>query len=381
MNNSQQYITSTKGSFVSTQSEDWNKCDINLTAAKNDFEVLSYWVKEKGSKSKCTHAKYMLEANKLLHWMRRANKSLLDITRTDLFLYRDFLTSPPVELCGKKTARDDDEWKPFFTTTPSSATICQSIELIYAIFAWLKAVGYIKHNPFEKLPREDASVSYRSRSISTSAMLCVKDYLAEMPTETTQQKRRQARMQWLFHLLRLTGMRISEVQSTTMGDFVVETKNCETRIFIKVTGKGNKERIIPVVDELLDELSIYRRSLNLSLFPSRLEKMPLVCSIENGHQCEPMTRQAIHYTVKSLVDKTSTRLDELECYEDASLLRQVSAHWFRHTYATSLLDSGASLTTGRDNLGHVSIATTNLYLHSDSELRYNETTKISNKLE
>ena len=162
-----------------------------------------------------------------------------------------------------------------------------------------------------------------------------------------------------------------------MGAFFSETRNGKSRTFISVHGKGNKERDIPVLPELTAELRLYRESIGLNPYPTASEKIPLICCIENDRTHESITRQAIHNAIKFLIEKSTQRLINADNHADAETLTKISAHWFRHTYATTLLDKGADMRTARDNLGHSNISITHVYSHSDLDKRFDDTEKLS----
>jgi integrase/recombinase XerD len=358
------------------RAEDWNRGQSSSIEAETDVEALTMWIRERSGKSESTRSNYIKEANRVLLWCKTQAKDLGSLTRDDVYRYKEFLEAPPEEYCGNKVSRNDEDWQPFFSQKPSINTVKQSIGVVCAMLGWLKMVGYLKVNPAEKIPVPRSTPEWRRRAIPDSALLCVRDYLDEMPVTTPLQKRRQARMRWLFHLMNYSGLRISEVRGTKMGNFVSETRNGKSRTFLEVTGKGGKKRAVPVISELMDELVIYRESLGLDAYPSEGEDTPLVCTIESGRPLEEMTRQAVHNAVKLLLEKTMQKLISIGCDQDAKILSKVSAHWFRHTYATRLLDSGASLRTGRDNLGHSSLNTTNMYSHSEQDDRFDETERL-----
>jgi integrase/recombinase XerD len=361
-------------------SNEWNKGELTSVCATSDVMALNLWIKERGFKSKNTEQNYIRETEKLRAWLSLTNKSLASVTREDMFTYREFLHSPPESLCGDKSGKEESGWRPFYTNTPSNTTVRQSFGVACAMFSWLKLTGYIKINPAESIPREVAKPQWRRRSLSDTTLKCIRDFLEEMPSKTDTQIKKRNRARWLFNLLRLTGVRIGEVQSAKMSDIVNETRKGKSRTFLRVIGKGNKERLIPVIEELQEELELYRTSLGLSPCPEYNEKTPLVCSIENGRENAHMTRQALHNAIKLFIDKTHDKLMSLECFEDAAILKKASAHWMRHTYATNLADSGVSAKTGRDNLGHANMSTFNIYLHTDEDERFDETEKYTKRL-
>ena len=357
----------------------WNSGLESRISAKNDSEALAQWVTERGARSKSTKDNYIREGNRFLIWLQEYKLSSIgSLQRTDVTDYVEFLRHPPEEMIGAKKSRSADDWRPFFEANPSESSVKHSFGVICALLAWLASTGYIKYNPAEKLPRARTTPKWRRRALSDDVLGHVLEGIEAMPRGSALQDRRYRRMRWIFHLLRLTGMRISEIQSSTMGDVRYETRNGKRRCFLQIVGKGQKERWIPVIEELEHELTQYRQSLGLD--GSKFKSLPLVGSIESGRLNEPITRQAIHNAVKLMIGKASVSLIAQGLHTEADLLEKVSAHWFRHTYATNLLDSGASLQTGRDNLGHASLATTGIYSHSNLDSRFDETARLANRI-
>lgn len=358
--------------------DNWNKGEVSTVSASTDRDALTLWIRERSAESEHTRASYIREVNKLIHWSTHViGKGLTSLTREDMFAYKEFIANPPEHLCGPKRANTAADWKPFFSATPSTTSVRQSFGIVCAMFTWLKSTGYLKLNPVEKMPRQTATPKWRRRSLSDDTIFFVGEFLDDMPKATPLQSRRYHRLRWMFHLFRLTGMRISEVQATTMGNFFSETRGGKSRMFLDVLGKGGKERDIPVMGELLDELNLYRLSVGLSPYPIPHEKIPLICGIDKNKLDDKITRQAIHNAIKYLVGKVTLKLSSMGHHEDAAALQMVSAHWLRHTYATNLLDKGVSLKTARDNLGHADISTTGHYSHSDLDNRFDETEKFS----
>ncbi|MEG6920406.1 integrase, partial [Pseudomonas aeruginosa] len=93
----------------------------------------------------------------------------------------------------------------------------------------------------------------------------VRQTIMAMPRETPRQRAVYARARWLFTLLFLGGLRISEVAGNGMGDFFMrsDAKSGEQRWWLQVLGKGDKSRLVPASTEMMVELMNYRRSLEL----------------------------------------------------------------------------------------------------------------------
>jgi site-specific recombinase XerD len=195
-----------------------------------------------------------------------------------------------------------------------------------------------------------------------------------MPRETDREREHYLRTRWMFSLLYLCGLRISEVVGNTMGGFFCRRdKDGDERWWLEVVGKGNKTRIVPATNELMVELARYRREKGLSPFPIHAEDIPLLLPV--GTQRRHMTRGAVHALVKQVFQDTADRLRlRGSNFEPiATRVEVASAHWLRHTAGSHMANQNIDLRHVRDNLGHESISTTSGYLHSSDDTRHRET--------
>lgn len=120
--------------------------------------------------------------------------------------------------------------------------------------------------------------------------------------------------------------------------------------FIKVTGKGNKERLVPISDKAVHEIEKYMEHFRNSLMPVKGAEN-IVFLNRRGNK---LTRIMIFTIVKSLAQKAGIR-------------KQISPHTFRHSFATHLVEGGADLRAVQEMLGHESILTTEIYTHLNRE--------------
>ncbi len=137
------------------------------------------------------------------------------------------------------------------------------------------------------------------------------------------------------------GLRVSELTSLKLTD--INRK----REFITVTGKGNKQRLVPVGTRALKEIDLYmerRRHL-----PVIRERNILFLNGRGGR----LSRISIYNIVKDTAKKAGIR-------------KRVSPHTFRHSFATHMVEAGADLRAVQEMLGHESITTTEIYTHLDS---------------
>ena len=140
-----------------------------------------------------------------------------------------------------------------------------------------------------------------------------------------------------------SGLRVSELINLQKSDIYEKEK------LLRVTGKGNKQRLVPLGDYALQQINIY------------LDEFQKKQSIQKGYENfvflnrrgKPLTRNMIFLIVK----KTT---------EMAGIQKTVSPHTFRHSFATHLLENGADLRTIQVLLGHESITTTEIYTHIDT---------------
>ena len=145
----------------------------------------------------------------------------------------------------------------------------------------------------------------------------------------------------LLEILYGTGARVSEAAGLTLG-----MPDQAARV-ITITGKGNKTRIVPYGQYAADALASYLRDAR----PQLLAKSPVMHDkLFVNQRGQALTASGIEYILKQLAKK-------------AGLTQMISAHMFRHTYATDMLNNGADLRTVQQLLGHSSLSTTQIYTH------------------
>jgi integrase/recombinase XerD len=329
--------------------------------------------------SPATLASYRKEAERLMLWcvtQRRA--ALSDLTHEDLLVYQRFLADPQpsdrwVMAPGQKLPRSSPRWRPFAGPL-SPASQRQAMSILNAMFSWLVEAGYLAGNPLALSRRPRRSAAPRvTRFLPVEHWEAVKATIEAMPTETEREAAHAARARWMFSLLYIGALRVSEICAATMaGFFVRRGAGGAERWWLEVTGKGSKVRLVPVTAELLAELIRYRRGLRLSPLPKDGEDTPLVLPVIGPQQ--PLARSAIHEIVKSIMRATAERLrvQGPDFEAAAAHIELASTHWLRHT-AGSHLSERADLKVVRDNLGHANLSTTSIYLHTEDDARHDAT--------
>lgn len=347
-------------------------------AAQTDIDALKAWL-ARFIDTRTTFDSYRKESERLLLWATlELGKPLSSLTHEDLLVYQRFLVDPqPAERwvmkTGRKWSRLDPDWRPFAgPLAPTSQR--QAIIILNAMFSWLVNAGYLAGNPLSLSRQRQRKAKPRiTRFLDDQLWLEVKTTIETMPRETDRQREHFFRVRWLFSLLYICGLRISEVIENSMGAFFCRRDaEGEDRWWLEITGKGDKTRLVPATGELMVELTRYRRENGLSPFPIPGEPTPLLLPI--GGKQRPLTRSAVHLIVKEVFARTAMRIRErgAEFERLANLVEDASAHWMRHTAGSSMADT-MDLRNVRDNLGHSSISTTNTYLHTEDDQRHKET--------
>ena len=147
----------------------------------------------------------------------------------------------------------------------------------------------------------------------------------------------------MLELLYAAGLRVSEV--VTVGVIDVNLEAC----FVKVVGKGSKERVVPFGQEARTKLDVYLASGRPLLLKGRLS--PYLFVTRSGRS---MTRQGFWKLLKRYARK-------------ADISRNITPHTLRHSFASHLLERGADLRSVQVMLGHVDISTTQIYTHVAQE--------------
>lgn len=346
--------------------------------ANTDTDAIKVWL-ARFVDTRTTFDSYRKEAERLLLWsVMEMDKPLSSLSHEDLLVYQRFLADPqPSErwiMQRRKLARSDPDWRPFSgPLSPTSQR--QAIVILNSMFSWLVTAGYLAGNPLSLSRQRQRKAKPRiTRFLDEELWNEVKITIERMARNTNREREHYHRARWLFSLLYITGIRVSEViQNTTGGFFNRKDKDGELRWWLEITGKGDKARIVPATSELMIELSRYRREMGLSLTPVEGENTPLLLPI--GGKQRFMTRSAIHLILKQIFKRTAERVKNRGQEADTivSKLEAASAHWMRHTAGSNMVSADMDLRHVRDNLGHESLVTTNNYLHSEDDNRHKET--------
>ena len=138
------------------------------------------------------------------------------------------------------------------------------------------------------------------------------------------------------------GLRVSELCGLKLSDLYLDEG------FIRVEGKGSKQRLVPISGKAVKELRLWFIDRNTIDIPAQYADYVFI-----SRRKKNISRIRVFHFIKELVEK-------------AGIQKTVSPHTFRHSFATSLLEGGANLRAIQTMLGHESIGTTEIYLHTDT---------------
>lgn len=148
----------------------------------------------------------------------------------------------------------------------------------------------------------------------------------------------------ILEIMYSCGLRVSEVVNLKMSQLYLEVG------FVRVIGKGDKERLVPIGSSAIKYVNIYKHEIRVHV-PVKTGNEDILFLNNRGSK---LSRVMIFIIIKDLVKK-------------AGIKKTVSPHTFRHSFATHLVEGGADLRAVQEMLGHESITTTEIYTHLDRE--------------
>jgi integrase/recombinase XerD len=211
------------------------------------------------------------------------------------------------------------------------------------ILSGIKA--FYKYLVFEELLEKDPTALIEGPKLGrklpdTLSYPEIENLLSAVDMSTPEGSRNRAILEVLYS----SGLRVSELVNLRMSNVYFDIG------FLRVIGKGNKERLVPVGKDALKFLMIYTEEVRVHV-PVQKGFESFVFLNRRGRQ---LTRVMIFMIIKQLAEKTG-------------LKKVISPHTFRHSFATHLIEGGADLRAVQEMLGHESITTTEIYTHLDRD--------------
>ena len=213
----------------------------------------------------------------------------------------------------------------------SARTVNRKLSAVKSFFKYLKRVGVVEHNPAEKTVAPKIVKKLPTFANDKELGKVLDDVLAYSDDF------RGCRDRFIIELLYLTGMRRAELIALKNSD--VDFLTCTLR----VTGKRNKQRIIPFSDATKEKLKKYIETRNAEV----ADQSSFLFVRENG---KPLYPRLVYDIVNRQLSNIPT-------------LSRKSPHTLRHSFATEMLNNGAEINVVKEILGHSSLASTEVYTH------------------
>lgn len=286
-----------------------------METGKNSKDIVSryrrYLKLEKGYSANTLDA-YMRDVDKLLRYLAVEQVNVLDVKLEDLEHFAAFISDLGI---GPR----------------SLARILSGVRQFYR---FLVIDGYLEVDPTELL-ESPKQPDHLPEVLSTAEV----DLLEQaIDLSKWEGHRNRAIIEVLFSC----GLRVSELTNLKLSNLYIEEQ------YIRVMGKGSKERLVPISPRALDELNYWFSDRN-------------VMKIKPGEEDYVFLNRRGHHLTRTMI------LIMIKRYAvEAGIKKTISPHTLRHSFATSLLEGGADLRAIQAMLGHESIGTTEIYTHIDT---------------
>ena len=268
-------------------------------------------------------------------WMENAlSENTLAAYRNDLAGFSLWLTQHGQVFCSANTRLVQDylsQQHQIGSKTRSAARLLSSLRRFYG---FLLRERHIQENPTKLLesPKGEQSLPATLNETQVEQLLDSPDITDELGL----------RDRAMLELLYATGLRVSELVGLQLSQLSLEPG------VLRVIGKGDKERLVPVGEVALEWMNRYLKQARSVLLPAHARATNAVFVTTRG---QAMSRQAFWYMIKRYGKKAGINTEVL------------SPHTLRHAFATHLLNHGADLRVVQMLLGHSDISTTQIYTH------------------
>ena len=263
-------------------------------------------------------------------WMERGiSENTLSAYRSDLLAFAGWLNSKGIDL---QQAQDADLRAYLGSIQNSSArTMARRLSSLRRFYRYQVNEGLMHHDPSAQVesPRLGRPLPKSITESDVEALLDAPDVETDLGL----------RDRTMLEVLYATGLRVSELVTLTLPQLN------QRQGLLRVTGKGNKERLVPLGVESLDWLQRYLKDSRPNIVRNRA-----VDAIFPSRRGAMMTRQAFWHLIKRYAVKSGIN-------------KPLSPHVLRHAFATHLLNHGADLRVVQMLLGHSDISTTQIYTH------------------
>jgi len=265
-----------------------------------------------------------------LEYVKNYSKNTIVSYQKDLYQFQEFIDKTSIENTTKPMIKNYIKEN----SNLKEKSLARKLSSLRMFFDFLIKKNYIKLNPMDGIDGPKIR-----KNIPDILSVDDIDKLLEFQTDNNFSYRNRC----ILELLYSTGLRISELVSLKL-----ENVNLNES-FIKVMGKGSKERIVPLNDITTEFLDTYIKDIR----PSMLKKVQTDYLFLNNHG-KVLTRQAVFKMIKKRA-------------EEVNIQKNISPHTIRHSFATHLLQNGADIRFIQELLGHEDVGTTEIYTHVSNE--------------
>ena len=261
---------------------------------------------------------YLTDLDKLLRFLKAENIDMLSVTLDDL-------------------QRFAAGWHDSGIHPRSQARIMSGIK---SFFHFLIMADYREDDPSELL--EGPKIGFKLPEVLTVEE--IDTIIATVDMSKKEGQRNRAILETLYSC----GLRVSELCNLKLSELYFDEG------FIKVEGKGSKQRLVPISPRAIKEIKYWLLDRNVGKIKKGFEDYVFLARWGNS-----ISRIMVFHLIKELAEK-------------AGITKNISPHTFRHSFATHLLEGGANLRAIQCMLGHESIATTEIYTHIDRNMLRSE---------
>jgi integrase/recombinase XerD len=261
---------------------------------------------------------YLTDLDKLLRFLKAENIDMLSVTLDDLQRFAAGLHDIGIH-------------------PRSQARIMSGIK---SFFHFLIMADYREDDPSELL--EGPKIGFKLPEVLTVEE--IDTIIATVDMSKKEGQRNRAILETLYSC----GLRVSELCNLKLSELYFDEG------FIKVEGKGSKQRLVPISPRAIKEIKYWLLDRNVGKIKKGFEDYVFLARWGNS-----ISRIMVFHLIKELAEK-------------AGITKNISPHTFRHSFATHLLEGGANLRAIQCMLGHESIATTEIYTHIDRNMLRSE---------
>lgn len=338
-----------------------------------------------------TQRAYRKEAERFLLWaITHKGKALSSMSNEDCIEYRDFLVDPQPRSrwCGGRgRERWSPLWRPFEGPLSASAQR-HAVTILKNLYGFLVDQNYLMGNPWSAVgvPRTVGPKVNAGRSFSLAQWQFIEAQLKILPVTSAYQ-----RLTFGLHLLYATGLRLSEVVATTVDDMqwveypadALDDQPMQGWM-LRVIGKGQKEREVPLPADVVGELARYLVSRGLDANPEDIgnqqafllgkasdaaERAPGLIAGQAHDPRQGIAATTFYDQIKRFFADCAAVLRGHGDSKGAERFARASTHWMRHSHASHAIAGGMPIEIAQQNLGHASLATTTVYVTTEKRRR------------